>query len=192
MREAYRERLLTVQPHGAGLELTAVNDTALGWWEIVELTRVDLTGRVLARAEWSLAAGPRAATRHVLPEQISGTEHPDRELIVVTAGPLRALWFFARDKDIAYPAPRFDATAERRDGSDDAVLVTVTARGLLRDLCLLADRAAPGAEADRALITLLPGESTTFTVHGFTGADPDVLTRRPILRCVNDLPRSGT
>jgi beta-mannosidase len=187
LREAYRERLLTVQPREGGLTVVAVNDTALGWWEVVQLTRVDLTGRVLARAEWSLAVGTRDATRHVLPDEIAHPGNPGRELVVVTAGPLRALWFFARDRDLAYPAAEF-ATRIRSDG--ESVLVTVTAGTLLRDLCLFADRVAPGAEADRALVTLLPGESTTFTVRGLGDTDPDVLTRRPVLRCVNDLAGS--
>ena len=184
MREAHRERLLTVQPGDGGLAVIAVNDTALGWWEIVRLDRVDLSGRVLASAEWSLAVGNRAATTFALPAQIATAEHPERELIVVTAGSLRALWFFARDREIPYQRAEFDARVER---SGDTVRVTVTARTLLRDLCLFADRAAPGAEVDQALITLLPGESTTFTVRGVGLADPEVLTRRPILRCVNDL-----
>jgi beta-mannosidase len=187
LREAYRDRLLTVQPHHGGLAVTAVNDTALGWWEVVSLARVDLTGRVLASEQWSLAVGTREATRHVLPAEIASAEHPDRELIVVTAGKIRALWFFGRDRDLAYPRPEFDARV-RRDG--DTALVTVEARTLLRDLCLFADRAAPGAEVDRALVTLLPGESATFTVRGAGDADPNALTRRPILRCVNDLTGS--
>jgi beta-mannosidase len=190
LREAYRERLLTVQPRDDGLTVIAVNDTGLGWWDIVRLTRVDHAGRVLASADWSLAVGTREATRHVLPAEIANAGHPDRELIVVTAGPLRALWFFARDIDIAYPEPEFDAHTEH---TGDTVLVTVQARTLLRDLCLFADRVAPSAEADQALVTLLPGESTTFTVRGFgidEPADPNVLTRRPVLRCVNDLTGS--
>jgi beta-mannosidase len=184
LREAYRDRLLTVQPHESGLAVIVVNDTALGWWEWVELTRVDVTGRVLATAQWALAVGAREAVRHVLPSEIAVAGRPDRELVVATAGEARALWFFARDKDLAYQRPEFDAHVER---SGDAVLVTVRARTLLRDLCLFADRVAPGAEVDRALVTLLPGESATFTVRGIGEADPQALTTRPVLRCVNDV-----
>ncbi|SCF23554.1 hypothetical protein GA0070215_112120 [Micromonospora marina] len=45
----------------------------------------------------------------------------------------------------------------------------------------------PAAQVDRALVTLLPGESATFTVHAPGPLDADALTRRPVLRCVNDL-----
>jgi len=43
------------------------------------------------------------------------------------------------------------------------------------------------AEADRAGVTLLPGESVTFTVHSGGSLDAAALTTRPVLRCVNDI-----
>lgn len=181
LREAYRERLLTVQPGGV---VIAVNDTAVGWREEMTVARVDVSGRVLASAHWALTVDPRQAARHELPHGIAVAERPDRELIVITAGPVTALWFFVADKDFAYPEPRFDTHTER---CGDAVLVTVRAHTLLRDLCLFADRVAPTAEVDQAFLTLLPGESATFTVRGLGDADPTPLTHHPILRCVNDL-----
>jgi beta-mannosidase len=42
--------------------------------------------------------------------------------------------------------------------------VTVHARGLLRDVCLLAEIAVPDAVDEPQLVTLLPGESVTFEV----------------------------
>ena len=36
-------------------------------------------------------------------------------------------------------------------------------------------------------MTLLPGESVTFTVTGTRNLDPAALTTRPVLRCVNDI-----
>ena len=42
---------------------------------------------------------------------------------------------------------------------------------------------------DAALVTLLPGESTTFTVRTSGPLDPAALTARPVLRCVNDIER---
>jgi len=62
----------------------------------------------------------------------------------------------------------------------------VTARTILRDVTLFPDRIDPAAVVDQALMTLLPGESATFVAEG-SFADPSALTRRPVLRCVNDL-----
>ena len=58
---------------------------------------------------------------------------------------------------------------------------------MLRDLTLFPDRLDPTASADKALVTLLPGESTTVTVRADTALDPAALTSRPVLRCVNDI-----
>jgi beta-mannosidase len=65
--------------------------------------------------------------------------------------------------------------------------VTVTAGTVLRALTLFPDRLDPDAEVDRAGITLLPGESVTFTVRSERPLDPAALTSRPVLRCVNDV-----
>ena len=63
----------------------------------------------------------------------------------------------------------------------------MTARTVLRDLTLFPDRLDPAAQVDRALVTLLPGESAVFTVRAPGPLDPAALTCRPVLRCVNDL-----
>ena len=65
--------------------------------------------------------------------------------------------------DAAEKLPARDAeTSVRR--VPGGVEVTVTARVLLRDVCLFADRIDPAAEVDDMLLTLLPGESTRFLV----------------------------
>ena len=61
--------------------------------------------------------------------------------------------------------------------------VTVTARTLVRDLLLQADRLAPAARADTGLVTLLPGERVTIGVRGWEGV-PDVAAVREALYCV--------
>lgn len=63
----------------------------------------------------------------------------------------------------------------------------MTARTVLRDLALFPDRLDGSAQVDQALVTLLPGESTTFTVRADAPLDPAALTARPVLRCVNDI-----
>ena len=85
---------------------------------------------------------------------------------------------------MAWPAAAFTASVETAGPSTK---VTVTAGTILRSLTLYPDRLDPAAEADRADVTLLPGESVTFTVHSERSLDPAALTTRPILRCVNDI-----
>ncbi|MET9459829.1 glycoside hydrolase family 2 protein [Streptomyces canus] len=79
---------------------------------------------------------------------------------------LRALYFPSPDREIPYPRPEFDVAVV--PGA-----VTVTARTLVRDLLLQADRLDPAARADRGLVTLLPGERVTIGVSGWKTPDPD-------------------
>ena len=65
--------------------------------------------------------------------------------------------------------------------------MTITAETVVRDLVLNADRIEPDAWAEPAMVTLLPGESITFTIHGLDAVDADRAAARPILRAVNDL-----
>ncbi|GAB1642684.1 glycoside hydrolase family 2 protein [Krasilnikovia sp. MM14-A1259] len=123
------------------------------------------------------ARGPAAA---VASQEFSSVGVARNRLPVAS----RAVWFFAEDKDIAWPAARYDTEVSTADG---VTTVAVTARTILRDLMLFPDRLDPAAEVDDLGLTLLPGESVAFTVSGASGLGRDALTTRPVLRCVNDL-----
>jgi beta-mannosidase len=63
----------------------------------------------------------------------------------------------------------------------------VTARSFVRDLALLADRAAPDAEVDDMLMTLLPGQTAVFTVRTAAALHAADLIGPLVLRSANDL-----
>ena len=69
--------------------------------------------------------------------------------------------------------------------------VDVSARSLVRDLALLADKVAPDAEVDDQLVTLLAGQSTSFTVRTAAEVDQAVLTSPRVLRSANALVVAG-
>ncbi|GIE93757.1 glycoside hydrolase family 2 protein [Paractinoplanes rishiriensis] len=202
LRDAYADRLLTLQPR-SGREITpggpdrpvepgavvppdgppalvAVNDGTGPWTVTAIVTRRNLAGEVLAGADLAATVEPGGAVTLPLPAEVATADDPATELIVADCGDERAWWFFAADKDIAWPAPEF-----RTEVGDSSV--TVTAGTILRALTLYPDRLDPGAEVDRAGVTLLPGESVTFTVRGGDPLDLAALTSRPVLRCVNDI-----
>ncbi|WP_422752949.1 glycoside hydrolase family 2 protein [Micromonospora sp. WMMD708] len=191
LRRAYADRLLTVQPRDGGLVLVAVNETGTPWRAPVTVTRSTLTGEPRAKTSYPLDVPAYAAVTVPLPADLAVAEEERRELLVAEAGDTaeRALWFFAEDRDAQWPAARYEATVEPVDGGQR---VRVTARTVLRDLTLFPDRLDPAAEVDTALVTLLPGESVTFTVSSRTPLDPAALTGRPVLRCVNDLVDDAT
>ncbi|MEV0002080.1 glycoside hydrolase family 2 protein [Micromonospora sp. NPDC050980] len=184
LRRAYADRLLTVQPRDGGLALVAVNETARAWTAPATVTRHTLTGEPRAKTSVDLHVPAYSSVVLALPAELARPDEERRELLVAEAGDTaeRALWFFAEDRDVDWPAAQWDAAVEPADGGQR---VRVTARTVLRDLTLFPDRLDPSAQVDTALVTLLPGESAVFTVRAARPLDAAALTRRPVLRCVN-------
>jgi beta-mannosidase len=181
LRRLYADRLLTVQAapdRDGGLTVAAVNHGRTPWHGEVVLRRTDVTGRVRATHTARFAAAADTVARvPVPPGLVPGPDCRDELLVADTGadtGGLRALWFPVRDKDFRYPAARWEV--ELADGADaERAEVRVTARTLVRDLLLQADRLDPGATADRGLVTLLPGETVTITVRGWRHPDAGAL-----------------
>ncbi|MEU4220139.1 glycosyl hydrolase 2 galactose-binding domain-containing protein [Actinoplanes sp. NPDC026623] len=184
LRRSYAPRLLTVQPRDGVPTLVAVNDSAEPWPLAATVSRRTLAGVVEAQVAVGATVEPGSAVALPLPADVGVAGDPRQELLVAAADGHRAWWFFAEDKDVAWPQAKFDATFEAV-GAD--ARVKITAHSILRDLTLQADRLDPAAEADESGVTLLPGEQATFIVRGGAGLEPTALTTRPVLRCVNDL-----
>jgi beta-mannosidase len=175
LRRAYADRLLTLTREKAVL----VNETAQPWHTTVATKRSTLDGKTQAETANRITVPPNGKAEIPLPADVTSPTDPRTEVLWAQAdGHADRAWFFyAEDKDMAYPAAEYDA---RVDGTE----VTITARTFLRDLTIFPDRLDPKAEADDALRTLFPGESVTFTLTA--PADSGALTRKPVLRCVND------
>ncbi|GAA2252115.1 glycoside hydrolase family 2 protein [Streptomyces atrovirens] len=175
LRRLYADRLLTVRADGdgGGLVVAAVNQSAEAWHGTLRLRRMSVDGTVIGEAVPVLAAEGRTVAVTGVPAGLVpvGPE----EFLVADAGTVRALHFPVPDQEIPYPRPEFEV-ALAPDG------ITVTARTLVRDLLLQADRLDPEAVADRGLVTLLPGEEVTIGVRGWKTPDPD--TARSALYCV--------
>jgi beta-mannosidase len=183
LRRMFADRLITVQPRDGGLAVIAVNDATTRWTAQVAAARVNLSGEPRAKTTIEIDIPPGSAATFPLPDDVAVADDATGELVIVDAGPTRAWWFFAEDKDIDYPAADYDATVEPVDGG---LRVTVSARTILRDVTLFPDRLEPSATVDDALVNLLPGESVVFTVTTAAPLSPEALTTRPVLRCVND------
>ncbi|MFD7367663.1 glycoside hydrolase family 2 protein [Nocardiopsis alba] len=184
LRRVHADRVSVVRPAGENVEVVLGNDTDLMWETEVTVARREIaTGEVLSSVARSVRVEPRGALRVPVPEGVGRAGDPTAEVLTVDGAGERAWWFFSRDRDLAYRKPEFDGETQTF-GSD--LRVKVRARVLLRDLVLNVDRIDPEAEADSALVTLLPGESHTFTVLGGAGLDPAAVLSPPVLRCVND------
>ncbi|MCA2217270.1 glycoside hydrolase family 2 protein [Jidongwangia harbinensis] len=185
MRHAYADRLLTVQPRDGAPAVVAVNDATTDWTVAATVSRRTLAGVVVAQFATGATVAPGSATTLALPPELATPADPAAEFLVVdTADGERAFWFFAEDRDISWSPASYDAAV---DTDGDLTRVRVTAHNVLRDLTLQADRVHPEAVVDAVGVTVLPGETVTFTVSGATGLDPAALTAHPALRCVNDV-----
>jgi beta-mannosidase len=184
LRRVYSDRLLTVQPRDGGPALVAVNDGPDTWQVSARVWRRTLAGDVLAETTLTATVEPGSAATLAIPADVATPGDATGELLLADAGAERAWWFFAEDRDVAWPRAEWDAQV---DTDGDVTTVAVTARSLLRELTLMPDRLDPAAEVDDLGVTLLPGETFTFTVRGGGKLDPAALTGRPVLRAVNDL-----
>jgi beta-mannosidase len=175
LRRLYADRLLTLQvrERERGLVLAAVNQAAKEWTGSVRLRRMSVDGVVAGEASVEFRAGRRAVGEVTVPREL--VPAGPKEFLVADADGLRALHFPAPDREVPYPRPEFDV--EMVAGG-----ISVTARTLVRDLLLQADRLDPDARADTGLVTLLPGERVTIGVRGWQTPDAD--TARTALYCV--------
>ncbi|WP_327432499.1 glycoside hydrolase family 2 protein [Streptomyces sp. NBC_01236] len=173
LRRLYAERLLTLQLRDEGLVLAAVNQSAGAWQGAVTLRRMSVEGVTVGEATLGLSAAGRTVAEVRVPRDL--TPAGPKEFLVADADGLRAVHFPVPDREVPYPRPEFDVVVA--PGT-----VTVTARTLVRDLLLQADRLAPGASSDTGLVTLLPGEQVILGVRGWETPDAD--TARSALYCV--------
>src|SRR5690606_21448237 len=147
-----------------------------------------LDGTELAVATAHLKVPARGAATLDVPAHVREASDASAEVLVADAGypgdddHVRGLWTFAEDKDLAYESAPFTAQAQAKDGG---YTVTVKAHALVRDLTVLADKVAPDAETNDALVTLLAGESHTFKVSTRAVVDADRFTERGVLVSVN-------
>lgn len=224
LRRSFAPQLLTIVPRipggtedptgTGGLELVAVNDGWVPWSTEVRVRRLRTDGTEVSSASLRLDTPPDATSRLVLDDELASAVHGSEEFLVADytvpgdgpddgsaegsgskpATEQRALWFFVPDAVFDAPAPRFESSVKLTGGN---LLVTVSARTLLRDVCLFADRLADELDVPASLLqvddmmrTVLPGESITFTVSRRDGAElsaaPESAGSWPVLRCIGD------
>ncbi|MET9871689.1 glycoside hydrolase family 2 protein, partial [Streptomyces sp. NPDC006386] len=173
LKRLYADRLLTLHTRDGALEVAAVNQGAGDWTGTLTLRRMSVGGEALAGAEVELSAGRRSVARVGVPGELAPAG--PKEFLVADLDGLRALHFPVPDREVAYPRPEFEVALAPGG-------LRVTARTLVRDLLLQADRLDPAARADRGLVTLLPGEEVTIGVRGWRTPDPEAA--RSALYCV--------
>ena len=188
LRALNAPRVLLLQPRGGAVALIVSNDSADPWEDTVTVSRRGIDGTVLASEDLAVSVPPRSTMTLELTEVVRSTQDPDRELLVAACADDRSIrrswWWFAEDITLELPTPAIVTSARRTASGYD---VDVTATALVKDLVLNADRLDPNAELSDQLITLLPGESCTFSVTTTAALDVESLTAHPVLHSANHL-----
>ncbi|HYF47937.1 MAG TPA: glycoside hydrolase family 2 protein [Planctomycetota bacterium] len=186
-RRFHADRLLTIQPEKDGsLNLFVLNDTDARWQSDageLSIRKFNFaTGEFSSPIAATINVPARGAQTIALSGPFAKPGDPSKECIVAQCGKLRALWFFEIDKNLAYPAPQYDAEVF---ASGDEYRVAIKAKTFLRDLALFIDRLDPDAEVSDQLVDLLPGETAVFTFRSSKPLSKTALTSAPVLQCAN-------
>ncbi|SEQ80902.1 beta-mannosidase [Microlunatus flavus] len=184
LRRAFADRLVTLQPRTGEIAAVVVNDGPEPWSDVLRVRRLRYDGTVVGEQEIPFAVAPRAAATLVLDGATTYPTDPASEVLLAEADGRRGWWWFSEDRDGALPAHDVEADVTR---VDDGYAVRLTARALVKDLAILADRAAPDARVDDQLVTLLPGESVTVRVATTAGLQPEELLSPLVVRSANQL-----
>ena len=191
VQSAFDPVLLAIEPLGEGLSLVLVNASQEAVDGEVVVRRVDFDGTEIAAQTFGLSVDPRRGLRAIeLPKELVDADCPSRQLIVASFGDRTAHWFFAKDRLLEYPEARCKVTMHRV--SPTTARVEVEAASLMRDLCLSADRLGVRASAEKGLLTLLPGESTSILVSNLDSSEELPLdgpheSNRSFIRTANEL-----
>ena len=109
---------------------------------------------------------------------------PDALVLSADSAHGRATHFYVEDVDGRLPDAGLEAEVER---TATGYAVHVLARSVVRDLAVLADRAAADATVDDMLLTLFPGERVTISVFTEAELSYDDLISPLVLRHANQL-----
>ncbi|MFD4960898.1 glycoside hydrolase family 2 protein [Microbacterium sp. NPDC058389] len=188
LKNAFAPRVVTIQPRDGGLAAVVSNDTAEAWTGELVARRLGFAGDERGRFAVAVSLAPRETATVALPADVATAADATGELIVAGVDDVRGFWFFAEPRDSSLGTADVEVAAE---AAESGTLVTLTARSLVRDLTLLVDKVDPDAVASDALITLLPGESTTLLVrHEGPALAASALSDARVLRTANELVTS--
>lgn len=195
LRNVYAPRFATIQPtlvrgerelvDTEGLELALHNDTDDAFEGTARLRRLTFTGEVLAEDLLDVSVPARSRIRVPVPTDLAAPLDAGREILVANLDTFeRVVYNFADVVDQHLDPHAVLASAETLA---TGARITVTASSYVRDVVVLADRADASAHVDAGLVSLLPGESATFTLTALGPIDATAATAPEVVRSANQL-----
>ncbi len=158
-QDAFRDRLITIQPFDGRPWLCVVNDEDRPARYLMDVRRMTFDGDILATKSIEASCPTASAARTMdLLDLVGPPKDPTREFIIAETIGRRALWFFLPDRELRYPQPQFEFT--RRNNGAKSTWV-IRARTLIRDMVLTADGIAVKhgrTNSSTAAVTMLIGD----------------------------------
>jgi beta-mannosidase len=205
LRAAYAPRLATLQPRASqeaiddafegvappldSLALVVINDTANPFVGAFRVSRQAVDGSVLAMAELTASVAARGVASLAVPSDVADFDDGSREVIVAVASDSTSGFADAvlhgAEVLAAQLEPNPLATAAAK--VDGGYTVTVTATSLARDVFVNADRVDRFARVDQGLLTLMAGNTATFTITSNADDAPAAYLDPLVLRTANSL-----
>jgi len=164
MKAAYRPRTLIVGRVDQGAQITLLNDHPDPWKQRVEVFLINHVGTVinkhLLEVELDCYGVFRTPATEIFPEIAGG----DFEGFILASCPeVRVSRRTTLKPAAAAPAHDLEYFAEMANGQ---LTVDVTAKTYIHELSILPEIIALGTQIDSQNVSLLPGESHTFTISG--------------------------
>lgn len=185
LKHVFASRTVSIQPRDGGLVAVLSNDEDSVWSGTVSIERRAFDGTVLAASQATAEVPAWGSAAVTLDTAVTAESDATGEVLVVTAASgERSFWFYAEPRDSALAAADLSFQATPVGGGTE---VRVTASNLVRDLSLLVDKVDDAAFTEDGLVTLLPGESTTFLVRHPASVDPAGFTAAAVVRTANEL-----
>ncbi len=184
VRRAYRPRVMTIQPRDGQVALVLGNDTDEAWDAQVHLSRRRFDGHERSVTLTHTRVPARTTATVPLADALVAGASPHDELLVAEGDGVRAVWFFAEDRDLALVDDWASVSAEP---TDDGYAVHVTASTVQRDVTLLVDKVDREATVDEGMVTVLPGETFTFRVRSKKPDAGELFCDPRVLRSTNQL-----
>ena len=163
-KAAYQPRTIAIGRVDQGAQLTIINDTQEPWMSTTYISLIDSAGEIVSDASFDFSLTAFNVTKQNLVDLFPQIGSLDFEgFLYAKTDDIRA----ARRSTLnpANLAPTHNLTYKTKFESG-TLQVEVTAINYLQELCLLSEVIDTGTQVDSQIISLLPGETHTFSVTG--------------------------